>query len=210
VITLADLQSFRLTQLLGYARRALLGVALIMLLFYFIVYVVYAVNLIGFPYDYDQGEGFELVDVLMLSEGKWPYADIETYPLYGSIYPPLYHVLLVPFAWLFGAEYWYGRLFSFLTTLVTAYTIGYAVYREGGRNRTASFFGLLSGLAFLSSTIVYHIGPLFRQHISMVMFETLAIVVLAHANEIKDQKRRRLRHWFLCLSVIHAALFYGA
>lgn len=157
--------------------RALMLAAFILLAFQFAVYVAYAANLIAFPFDYDQGEGFELVDVMMFSQGQWPYADIETYPFYGSIYPPLYHVLLVPFAWVFGAEYWYGRLFSFLTTLVTAGVIGIAVYREGGRGRSAGMIAVLAGLAFLASTIVYHIGPLFRQHISMVMFETLAVEI---------------------------------
>ena len=173
--------------------RFLMSIALLLLLFHFMVYVVFAANLIQFPFDYDQGEGFELVDVMMFSDGQWPYADIETYPFYGSIYPPLYHILLVPFAWLFGPEYWYGRLFSFATTLITALTIGIAVYRENRRNALTLMIAALSGLAFLSSNIVYHIGPLFRQHISMVMFETLAVVILAHANEIEDTRTRRQR-----------------
>jgi hypothetical protein len=173
--------------------RILLAVALVILLFYFAVYVVYAANLIQFPYDYDQGEGFELVDVMRFSDFQFPYADIETYPFYGSIYPPLYHILLVPFHWIFGPEYWYGRLFSFVSALVSASVIGYAIYRESGGTKTSRMIALLSGLAFLASTIVYHIGPLFRQHISMVMFESLAIVVLAHASEIDDPRQRRRR-----------------
>ena len=176
--------------------RALLVIAMVIMLFYFGVYVAYAANLIQFPFDYDQGEGFELEDVMRFSEGQWPYADIETYPFYGSIYPPLYHIWLVPLAWLFGPAYWYGRLFSFLSTLVTAAAIGYAILRETQSTKseqtTRRLVALLAGLAFLASPIVYHIGPLFRQHISMVMFETLAVVVLAHANEIEtDSKRRR-------------------
>lgn len=187
-----------LTRALVIVSRVLLAVALVILVYYFVVYVVYAANLIRFPFDYDQGEGFELVDAIMLAEFRWPYADIETYPFYGSIYPPLYHMLLVPFVWLFGPEYWYGRLFSFVTTLITAGAIGYAVYREGvrggrGHNRLVGVVALLAGLAFLASNIVYHIGPLLRQHISMFMFETLAVVVLAHANEIEDRARRRRR-----------------
>jgi len=166
---------------------ALLLIAAVVLAFYVGVYFVYAINLIGFPFDYDQGEGFELVDVLMLSEGRWPYQDIEAYPFYGSIYPPVYHVLLIPFAWVFGPEYWYGRLFSFITTLITAAAIAYAVNRESKHR----WIALVAGMAFLSSNIVYHIGPLFRQHIPMILFETLAIVVLAHVNEIADQQRRR-------------------
>ena len=177
--------------------HALMLIALAWLLFHFVVYVVYANNLIQFPFDYDQGEGFELHDVMLLSQFKSPYADIESFPFYGSIYPPMYHVFLVPFAWLFGAEYWYGRLFSFLTTLITAITIGWIIYRETFRAKPdadktlTQMVAVASGLAFLSSNIVYHIGPLFRQHISMFMFETLAVAVFAHVNEIESTSRRR-------------------
>lgn len=177
--------------------HTLMVIALVWLMFHFVVYVVYANNLIQFPFDYDQGEGFELHDVMLLSQFKSPYADIETFPFYGSIYPPMYHVFLVPFAWLFGAGYWYGRLFSFITTLITAITISWVVYRETYRAKPNAdktltrMIALASGLAFLSSNIVYHIGPLFRQHISMFMFETLAIAVFAHVNEIESTPHRR-------------------
>jgi 4-amino-4-deoxy-L-arabinose transferase-like glycosyltransferase len=169
--------------------RLLLAVALLVLGFQLVVYVVYAVNLMQFPFDYDQGEGFELVDTVMLAHGEWPYRDTEIYPFYSSNYPPVFHLMAVPFVWAFGPAYWYGRLLGFLGTLVTAAAIGYAVYREGG-SRT---IGLLSGLAFLASNTVYHVGPLFRQHMTMVMFETLAVVLLAHASEIADARQRRQR-----------------
>jgi hypothetical protein len=176
-----------LTPLLKF-NRILLIIALTILLGYFAVYVVYAVNLIQFPFDYDQGEGFELVDTIMFSQGRWPYQDTEIYPFYSSNYPPLFHLIAVPFVWLFGPAYWYGRLLGFLGTLLTASAIGYAVYRDGQQNR---MIAVLSGLAFLASNTVYHIGPLFRQHMTMVMFETLAVVVLANANEIEDARKRR-------------------
>ena len=169
------------------AHRVLLVAALLVLVGYFLVYLVYAVNLMQFPFDYDQGEGFELVDTIMFSQGQFPYQDTNVYPFYSSNYPPLFHVMAAPFVWLFGPAYWYGRLLGFLGTLVTASAIGYAVYREGGHR----WIAVLSGLAFLASNTVYHIGPLFRQHMTMVMFETLAVVVLAGANEIKDTANRR-------------------
>lgn len=177
--------------------QVLLAVALLVMAFYAVVYVVYALNLAAFPYDYDQGEGFELHDVMLFSQFEWPYADIETFPFYGSIYPPLYHILLVPFAWVFGPEYWYGRLFSFATTLVSASVIAWIVYRDATRRsaqadrRLMMTVAVLSGLAFLASPIVYHIGPLFRQHINMVMFEVLAVAVLAGVNEVERVRRRR-------------------
>ena len=157
--------------------RVLFALAGLLLVGHFLVYVNYAVGVIRFPFDYDQGEGFELVDTIMFSEGKWPYQNNEVYPYYASNYPPLFHVMLVPFVWLFGEAYWYGRLVGFLGTLVTAAVIGVVVYRAE-RHRLVAIF---SGLAFLASNYIYHIGPLFRQHMTMVMFETLAVATLAYA-----------------------------
>jgi len=174
---------------LNRVHRVLMTVALGLLLFYFAVYVVYAINLIRFPFDYDQGEGFELVDTIMFSKGQWPYQNTEVFPFYSSNYPPLFHVIAAPLVPLFGTSYTYGRLLGFLGTLVTASAIAYAVHREG-RNR---WIAILSGLAFLASNTIYHIGPLFRQHATMVLFETLAIVVLAHVNENTNTRRRRLQ-----------------
>ena len=174
---------------LSRVHRILMTVALSLLLFYFAVYVVYAANLIRFPFDYDQGEGFELVDTIMFSKGQWPYQNTEVFPFYSSNYPPLFHLIAAPLVPLFGTSYAYGRLLNFLGTLVTASAIGYTVLREGRNHWVA----ILAGLAFLASNTIYHIGPLFRQHATMVMFETLAIVVLAHVNENTNTRRRRLQ-----------------
>lgn len=166
--------------------RLLMGAALLVLAGYLAIYVAFAANLIQFPFDYDQGEGFELVDTLMFAQGSQPYQDTDVYPFYSSNYPPLYHLIAAPFAAATGAGYWYGRLLGFLGTLVTAAAIAYAVYREEQHISVA----LLSGLAFLASNTIYHIGPLFRQHMSMVMFEMLAVLVLAHAPDIAQPRRR--------------------
>ncbi|MFC1959885.1 hypothetical protein ACFLYO_04170 [Chloroflexota bacterium] len=182
--------------------RLLLIFVLLALLFYLVVYVVYAVNIIQFPFDYDQGEGFELVDTVMFSQFRWPYQDTEAYPFYSSNYPPLFHLIAVPFVWLFGEAYWYGRLLGFLGTLVTAGAIGYAVYRSE-RHR---LIAVISGLAYLASNYIYHIGPLFRQHLFMVMLETLAVVLLANVHQIEAQGSRR-RRLVLGLGLLLAAGF---
>jgi hypothetical protein len=64
---------------------------------------------------------------------------------------------------------------GFTASLVTAAAIGWAVQRASG-NRVIAVF---SGLTFLASNYTFHVGPLFRQHMTMVMFETLAIITLA-------------------------------
>jgi 4-amino-4-deoxy-L-arabinose transferase-like glycosyltransferase len=163
---------------------ALIVLALLAFVGYFVVYNIYAFALFQFPFDYDQGEGFELMDTVLFSQGEWPYRDNSSYPFYSSNYPPLFHVIAVPLVWLFGPEYWTGRLVSYLGTLVTAGAIAYAVQRQGKR----WWLSVLSGLAFLASNYVYHVGPLFRQHMFMVMFETLAVVLLTVVIEREERK----------------------
>ncbi len=183
---------------LTWASRMALWTALILMVFHFVVYGVYALSLLTFPFDYDQGEGFELNDTILLSQGQSPYRDNEAFPFYASNYPPLYHVILIPFAWLFGAQYWYGRLIGFTATLITGGAIAYAVYRET-RYRPVS---LLAGMAFFASNYIYHIGPLFRQHISMVMLETLAVVVIASLDRLDTPENTRARRRIIRLSLL--------
>lgn len=154
--------------------RVLIALALMAFVGYFIIYTIYAVQLFRYPFDYDQGEGFELMDTVLFSQGEWPYRDNDHYPFYSSNYPPLYHVVVAPLVLIFGPQYWTGRLVSYLGTLLTAVAIAYAVQRQIKR----PWLALLAGLAFLASNYVYHVGPLFRQHMFMVMFETLAVVWL--------------------------------
>ncbi|MBZ0304939.1 MAG: hypothetical protein K8I82_02610, partial [Anaerolineae bacterium] len=180
-------------------QRILTVLALLLMGLHFLIYAYYSFSLMAFPFDYDQGEGFELNDTVYLSEGKSPYRDNDTWPFYASNYPPVYHVILVPFVWLFGPEYWYGRLIAFLGTLITAGAIGFAVYRDGGRRRETA---VLMGLAFLASNYIYHIGPLFRQHYFMVMIETLAVVVLATTFDLPSEKQRRRLIWGMGLLLL--------
>ncbi len=143
---------------------------------YLIIYVSYALELFHWPFDYDQGEGFELYDAILFSQGKWPYRDNASFPFYASNYPPLFHLLIVPLLPIFGPRLIAGRLLSFVATLVTAVTIGFVV-RRNIRNRERDWTGswsipLISGLGFLASNYVYQIGPLCRMHMTLVMFET--------------------------------------
>lgn len=173
------------------SKHLLFAVALVIMLGHFFIYVYYSAALIQFPFDYDQGEGFELVDTAIYhSEGRLPYRNSDEWPFYSSNYPPVYHLVLTPFAMIFGPDYWYGRLVSFIGTLITAALIGFVIYREGGQRRDIP---ILMGLAFLASNYIYHIGPLFRQHYFMVMFETLAVTILANVFTLPaDKQRRRL------------------
>ncbi len=155
---------------------------------YLVVYLVYAVNLFRWPFDYDQGEGFELNDAILFSRGEWPYRDNSVYPFYASNYPPLFRLLLVPLLPIFGPRLIAGRLLSFVATLVTAAIISFVLRRRIGGWSIPT----LSGLAFLASNYVYLIGPLCRAHMTMVMFETLAIAFIAEFQHPRHGRRNLL------------------
>jgi hypothetical protein len=154
---------------------------------YLVVYVVYAVDLFQWPFDYDQGEGFELYDAILYSRGEWPYRDNAAYPFYASNYPPLFHLLIIPLLSVFGPRVIAGRLVSFVATLITGGVI-FAVVR---RKVSGWLVPLVSGMSFLASNYVYQIGPLCRMHLTMVMFETLAIAFIAEF-EHPEHGRRNL------------------
>ena len=167
---------------------------------YFLIYSYYAYRLFQFPFDYDQGEGFELLDTILFSQGRWPYRDSNVYPFYSSNYPPVYHLVVVPLVWIFGPQYWTGRLVAYLGTLVTAGAIGYAVYRR--QPRRYWWLVLLAALSFLASNYVYHVGPLFRQHLFMVMFETLAVVLVAAVVSREEREKRRWTGGLLLVMIL--------
>ena len=168
-------------------QNTLLVVALILMTLHVVVYVSFGVALIPFPFDYDQAEGFELNNAILLAEGNCPYCDNDIFPFYASGYAPFFHVLMMPFVWLFGANFWYGRLIIFLATLITALAIAYVVWRE----EKHLWVAVIAGFAFLASNFIYHIGPLLRQHLLMVMFETLSVVIIANAFKFSEKGRNQ-------------------
>ncbi|MBL8092884.1 MAG: hypothetical protein JNL73_01855 [Anaerolineales bacterium] len=197
---------------------ALFVAAGIALLFQLFVYVHYAGALLRFPFDYDQGEGFELYDTVLHARGEWPYADSQVFPYYTSIYPPLFHLLTAPLVMIFGPQLWTGRLVSFLASLIAAIAIGVMVRRaaQPGSSGAGLLVASLSGLAFLASTYTFMIGPLFRQHMTMVMFECLGIAALGAFDwpggkgwlgQPDDPARRDLRRLALGLAWLIAAGF---
>jgi len=163
----------------------LMAVTIAVLIGYFGIYLLYARGVFSFPYDYDQGEGFEVNDAALFSQGQWPYRDNEVYPFYASNYPPLFHLLMIPLFPLVGKTLLAGRLVSFAATLVIGATVGAVVWRKTRMSGVAA----LCGLMVFASNYIYHIGPLARLHMTMVMFELLAIVFIAESDDPRHGKR---------------------
>jgi hypothetical protein len=186
-----------LERLVGHVNRGFLGLAVVVLLFFFIVFLIYAFALFRFPFDYDQGEGFELWDAVLLSRGEGIYQNNETYPFYSSNYGPLFPLLLAPLVKVFGPKLWIGRLFSFCATLV----IGGAIYWIVSRETKDRIIAILAALTFFAANIVYQVGPLFRLHMTMVMFGVLGIAFMARLED-KEHGKRNL--WLAMLFLLAA------
>ena len=165
--------------------KILYALALLVFVGYLVIYCLYAFALFRFPYDYDQGEGFELNDSILFSQGQWPYRDNEVFPFYASNYPPLFHLLVIPLFSIFGQTLLAGRVLAFGVTLLIAALTGRVVYAHT-RDRPIA---LLSGLLVLASNFIYHIGPLFRQHLLMALFELLAVIAISKYDDPKHGRR---------------------
>jgi 4-amino-4-deoxy-L-arabinose transferase-like glycosyltransferase len=172
--------------------KGLLWFTVAVFVLYLVIYVVYAVALFQFPYDYDQGEGFELNDSLLFLQGQWPYRSNEVFPFYASNYPPLFHWLVMPLFAIFGPTLTAGRVLSFAATLLIAFLVGRVVYTQTRDKPTAA----ISGLMVLASNFIYHVGPLYRQHMTMVLFELLAVIAIS---KYDDPKRGK---WYIVLSML--------
>jgi hypothetical protein len=99
---------------------------------------------LAFPYPLDYGEGPLLDQTLRLAAGENIYKNDFSIPPYTiSNYPPLFPLLQVPFARLFGPAFWYGRLISVLGQLLTAVFIGLALHRLSGDPVAAAAGGLV-------------------------------------------------------------------
>jgi len=133
--------------------RFLFLLALVLLIGHLLIYVQYAVGLLRFPFDYDQGEGFELVDTVMLSKGEWPYKITKPTRFTPAIILPVScDSSPVCVAVRCGLLVWAAA--GFVSTLITAFTIAYVVDREGRHRGIAA----LAGLSFLASNYIYHVG----------------------------------------------------
>ena len=164
------------------------------------VYFAYAWNLFKFPFDYDQGEGFELYDAIRLARGQNFYLDNAVFPFYSSNYPPVYRTLLVPFIWLFGPKLYVGRVLAFACSLVVGALVCVAARALWKRHTLdasapirslAWLIPLIVSLAFFAANYVYHVAPLARAHLPMVMFALAGIYCLDRAFAAGVQPNRQ-------------------
>jgi hypothetical protein len=143
--------------------RLLVG-AVAILAFYYLgrsAYRFYYYNwkTVNYPYTVDYGEGPILDQVMRLSKFQNIYkTDIKHLPFTITNYPPMYHIAQLPFAWIFGPAYWYGRVLSTLSVIAAAIFIALIL----GVITKDWLAGILGGLTLLAVPYVLHWSPFCR------------------------------------------------
>ncbi len=132
--------------------------ALALLLIYLLAYIQFATQLATFPFDLDQGEGYDAWSGWLINLGQLPYTSNADFPYYSSNYPPLWSYLVsIPMAWV-GPGLAAARTLSALSALTSACVLGIASFRLAGR----PLAGILAAGFFLASPYVFHTTPLAR------------------------------------------------
>lgn len=141
-----------------------------------VTYAELAISALTFRYPLDYGEGPLLDQTLRITSGENIYPNDFSEPPYTvSNYPPVFLLLQAPFAMIFGPAFWYGRLISILSAILTGLFIGLTLYTLTG-DRISSATG---GLVFLAFPYIQFWTNLNRIDSLALAFSWAALFVLA-------------------------------
>ncbi|MDQ3808966.1 MAG: hypothetical protein M3336_01615 [Chloroflexota bacterium] len=165
-----------------------------LLLLYALIYMQFAAQLAAFPFDLDQGEGYDAWSAWLINLGQWPYTNNSEFPYYSSNYPPLWSYLVsIPMAWL-GPGLAPARIVSSLASVLVAIVLGLAARRAVG----STMAGVLAGGFFLASPYVFHTTPLARVNSTALLAAVVGLSLV--------ETPTRARQMLACLAFA-AALF---
>src|ERR1700730_2074826 len=147
---------------------------LLLLAVYAVVYLQFAVQLAGFPFDLDQGEGYDAWSAWLINLGQLPYTSNAEFPYYSSNDPPLWSYLVsIPMAWS-GPGLASARLVSTISAIAAAGVLGIAAQRLSGR----ALAGALAAGFFLASPYVFHTTPLARVNSLALLAAVVGLTLL--------------------------------
>jgi hypothetical protein len=114
---------------------------------------------VTYPYTIDYGEGPILDQVMRLSKFQNIYkTGVDRLPYTVTNYPPVYQLVQVPFAWIFGPAFWYGRGISALSVIAAAIFIA-LILKWVTRDWLA---GILGGLTLFTIPYILLWSPFCR------------------------------------------------
>ena len=123
----------------------------------FLLYLAHAAVVLPYPFDLDQGEGYDLNAGWLLAQGRPIYTDNASYPYFSSNYPPLYSLVVALGILGWGPSLLLGRAVSLAATL----GLGLLIF-GAARRRSGTPAGLVAAGLFFLSNYVYHATLLAR------------------------------------------------
>ncbi|MFN8524738.1 MAG: hypothetical protein U0821_16700 [Chloroflexota bacterium] len=147
------------------------AIAYVALVGYLLIYLDHVRTLAAYPFDFDQGEGYDLNSGWLIAQGRPIYTDNASYPYYSSNYPPVFSYLLAAIVSSTGPQLAAGRLLSAASAILAAIVIGACAFRVSGRGA----LGGLAGLFFVASSYVYHVTPLSRVNATALLIALLGL-----------------------------------
>lgn len=144
------------------------------------LYALRVARLAGYPFDLDQGEGYDVYSGLALLQGQPIYTWNAQPPYYSSNYPPVYSIFVAATALLVGPSLLAGRLVSVLAWLLVAALVFWSARRRGGL-----LAGLVSAGLLLASTYAFHTTPLARVNALAALFSLGGLLLLEGAGRAR-------------------------
>ena len=138
-----------------------------------VVYLVRAAEVLAYPYDLDQGEGYDVAGGWRLQQGLPIYTDNLAFPYYSSNYPPLYSIAVAGAIHLWGPQLLAGRAVSLAATLGIVALLFFAA-----RARSSGVAGLFAVGFFFLSNYVFHVTPLARVNALAACLALAAVLLL--------------------------------
>src|SRR5262249_7113058 len=138
------------------------------------------IRLLWFPYEYGYGESIILDRVARLASFKSMYPPLSEMPPYClSFYTPLFHFVQVPFYWMFGPAYWFGRLISSLALALVVLMMVLIIKELTGNWRLS----VMSATFFVLSVPVFYWAGLSRPDFLAMSFSLAGLLnLLRHPN----------------------------
>ena len=161
---------------------------------YVLAFIEHSFEVMTYPWSVDYVEAPELNRALRIAQGKDIYPSWESPPFLESNYTPFFAVLNSFLIDVDVPMYWPGRLFNVVLTFVTAGLIARIVFVQSA----TLWQGLLGGMIYLSSHIVWMWGSLLRVDTLAVWFNIMALWVFLEPSW-KQSKSKMTIISVLCL-----------
>ncbi|MGQ9465509.1 MAG: glycosyltransferase family 39 protein [bacterium] len=146
---------------------------------YCLFYLIQSLIIIKFPYQISYPEGFILYQSYLISKGVSIYKTINEYPYLVVNYPPIYQFLCAFFVKLFGVSFVFGRLITFVASIIITWII-YKILKE----KTGREIAAISALLFVSSSYIYKNSPFFRVDMLGLCFSLLGIYLFLRKGKL--------------------------